>query len=263
MYIVKNIPLYEKVAQKIIEIINQGGWQDNILPSEEHLAKMLGVSRPTIREALAELTSQGVVSKKQGLGNIIMPSALQAKLRIDLKTDFIDMLSEEGYEVALLQSYSRNQRLNLNGHVTEDFYIYDEYILADKEVAVALTMYIPHNLFNKEVPVDLPKRNMFSFIADYTGEIITHSVVHFKPALAGGKLGRVFKVKKEDPVLYWREVFYNIKDKKICYTEIHFNPHIMNLTMLRKSTSTDVAVNCPCLVCEDIEKQALKLISEK
>ena len=261
MYIVKNTPLYEKVAQKIVELINKEGWSDNILPSEEHLAKLLGVSRPTIREALAELTSQGVVAKKHGLGNIIMPSALQARLRIDLKVDFIDMLSEEGYEVTLLQSHSRKENLTLNDE-REDFFIYDEYILADKKVAIALTMYIPDNLFQKKAPVDLPKRNMFSFIAEYTGEITTHSVVHFKPVLAGERLAKVFRIKKEDPVIYWREVFYNIQDQKICYTDIFFNPHIMNFTMLRKSASAEVTVNCPCLVCEDLEEQALKLISK-
>ena len=51
----------EFIAQDIIGKIYQKKFEDNKLPTQRELAKMYGVSRYTIQEALKRLTDIGVV----------------------------------------------------------------------------------------------------------------------------------------------------------------------------------------------------------
>ncbi len=60
------------VASQIIEAIKRGDYPvGSKLPSEFDLAEKMGVSRPTIREALAALTAVGLIESKPGSGNYV------------------------------------------------------------------------------------------------------------------------------------------------------------------------------------------------
>ncbi len=61
--------LYQQVAETITAAIRGGAHPPGSrLPSERDLAETLGVSRPTIREAITALEIQGFVSSRQGSG---------------------------------------------------------------------------------------------------------------------------------------------------------------------------------------------------
>jgi GntR family transcriptional regulator, sialic acid-inducible nan operon repressor len=58
--------LYQRIALKISEQINQGRLADGaLLPSERELAETYGASRTSIREALLSLQSSGLISVRQ------------------------------------------------------------------------------------------------------------------------------------------------------------------------------------------------------
>jgi GntR family transcriptional repressor for pyruvate dehydrogenase complex len=60
------------VAEQIIETIKDGSFPvGSKLPSEFELAEQMGVSRPTIREALSALTAVGLIESRPGSGNYI------------------------------------------------------------------------------------------------------------------------------------------------------------------------------------------------
>ncbi|CAG4908203.1 FadR/GntR family transcriptional regulator [Paraburkholderia gardini] len=61
--------LYLQIADKLRELIGQQGFAPNgRLPSERELAQMLGVSRPSVREALVALELEGRVEIRMGSG---------------------------------------------------------------------------------------------------------------------------------------------------------------------------------------------------
>ncbi len=60
------------VAQQILQAIKNGMFPiGSRLPSESELAQMMGVSRPTVREALAALAAVGVIESRPGIGNFV------------------------------------------------------------------------------------------------------------------------------------------------------------------------------------------------
>ena len=61
--------LYQQIADQIRELIQQGGFDIGTrLPPERDLAQQLGVSRPSLREALIALDVEGSVEIRSGSG---------------------------------------------------------------------------------------------------------------------------------------------------------------------------------------------------
>jgi GntR family transcriptional repressor for pyruvate dehydrogenase complex len=61
--------LYQQIADQIRELIDQGGFEAGTrLPPERDLAQQLGVSRPSLREALIALDVEGRVEVRSGSG---------------------------------------------------------------------------------------------------------------------------------------------------------------------------------------------------
>ncbi len=72
----KNRPLYDRTIEALIEYIEEGELQPGEkLPSEEEMAKLFGISRPTLREAIGNLESRGIISRRHGVGTFVSASA--------------------------------------------------------------------------------------------------------------------------------------------------------------------------------------------
>src|SRR3954462_6918023 len=70
--------LYEQVAGQVTELVTRGEFKPgDRLPPERDLAKLLGVSRPTVREAMIALEIAGLVEVRVGAGAFITDKAKQ------------------------------------------------------------------------------------------------------------------------------------------------------------------------------------------
>lgn len=77
--------LYQQVAERLTAAIRGGAHPPGSrLPSERDLAESLGVSRPTVREAITALEIQGFVSSRQGSGVYVNESQPQGRGGRDL-----------------------------------------------------------------------------------------------------------------------------------------------------------------------------------
>lgn len=66
---IENRRLYQQIADQIRELIERGGFEaGDRLPPERDLAQQLGVSRPSLREALIALDVEGSVEIRSGSG---------------------------------------------------------------------------------------------------------------------------------------------------------------------------------------------------
>lgn len=64
----------EQVAEQIMQMIENGQLREgDKLPSEPDFARQLGISRGVLREGLAQLKAQGVISRKPKDGTYILP----------------------------------------------------------------------------------------------------------------------------------------------------------------------------------------------
>ena len=69
-------PLYYQLEQALRERINVGEFENGQpLPTEERLCEQYSVSRITVRKALDALISDGLITKRRGVGTFVVPIA--------------------------------------------------------------------------------------------------------------------------------------------------------------------------------------------
>ncbi len=75
---------YVEVYNKLYKMIKEEDLPDNYrLPSEPELAKYLGVSRTTLRQALSLLQDDGLIKNIRGKGNFIVKSQKSKKVGLE------------------------------------------------------------------------------------------------------------------------------------------------------------------------------------
>ena len=75
-----NIPLVYQLGEAIRDKIVRGEYsQGDSIPTEDRLQRLYGVSRTTVRLALAKLVNEGYIRRQQGKGTYVNPRGLVAK----------------------------------------------------------------------------------------------------------------------------------------------------------------------------------------
>ena len=75
-------PLYHQLMQRISADIERGTYPvGSRIPPEHELEELYQVSRVTVRRALAELTSEGLLERKQGKGTFVSVPGIQQNLK--------------------------------------------------------------------------------------------------------------------------------------------------------------------------------------
>ncbi|HYC46165.1 MAG TPA: GntR family transcriptional regulator [Burkholderiales bacterium] len=73
------VPLYMQLANRIATLIRERGEHavGKVLPSEAECVSRLRVSRPTVRQAMSHLLSQGLILREKGRGTFVAPLKLE------------------------------------------------------------------------------------------------------------------------------------------------------------------------------------------
>jgi GntR family transcriptional regulator len=86
-------PIYLQIAKLFRQRIEQGEWRvGDRIPSLEELMAIYGVARSTLREALAQLETEGVIRRSRGSGTFITKD-LSAQRWFKLPTNWDDVLA--------------------------------------------------------------------------------------------------------------------------------------------------------------------------
>ena len=74
------IPLYYQFKQFIIDKIEANELHEgDLIPTEEELCKLYAISRPTLRQAFAELVNEGYLTRQRAKGTFVAKHSLSSK----------------------------------------------------------------------------------------------------------------------------------------------------------------------------------------
>ena len=153
-----NVPLYAQLKHLIIQKIESGEFQgESKIPSEQELCEQYDISRPTVRQAISELTNNGYLYKEKGKGTFVAKS----KSKVDIKnfTGFTDSILDSQnpgqHDILSLRAVKISDVpclenvFGTTGHtVQHQEYAEVIFVTVDKNSILSLnTSYIPLGLF--------------------------------------------------------------------------------------------------------------------
>ena len=148
----RGVPLYVQLRELIRESIRQGRWApDEPLPTESELQKQHGLSRSTVRQALADLAHEGLLVRYPGRGTFATQPSIVLRMRglLSFRADLIARGVHPRRHV--LDVERTTLPVQGRGFAPElgdqDVVHVHEVRLADDRPVVVFDHYFPHDLF--------------------------------------------------------------------------------------------------------------------
>lgn len=209
------------------------------LPSEPKLAKKLGVSRATLREAMRSFEAQGMIRRRQGAGTFVVGQV---------------SVLDSGLEVLeSLETMAR--RLNLSVTVSD---LHVDRVYADQELADGLKLPLASRLVSIQrviradgrpvaflvdtlpeeflKPEDLP-RNFNGSVLDFLiarGTPLTISRAAISAVGATAEVARALEIQREDVLLKFTSQLFVVDGSVVDYTVSNFIPGYFNFHVIRR-----------------------------
>jgi len=166
------IPMYYQIKQSILSAIQEGKLKGgDALPTELEFCKNCDVSRPTIRQALSELVTEGYLYRLKGKGTFVEQPKIEARFLNKLESFSQEMMQKGLRPSTKVLSFREiegkrgiNKKLNLEP--SEKLLYLERVRYTDGEPIVYLETYLPYQLFSEFLTKDLEHNSMYMLMEE-------------------------------------------------------------------------------------------------
>ncbi|WP_415853298.1 GntR family transcriptional regulator [Sinomonas sp. G460-2] len=211
-----------RALQALRQLLREDRWiAGDRLPSEPALAEELGVSRVSVRAALAQLQSEGLVDRRHGSGtyvNSVRP--LVNSLHQNVGSD--QLISSGGHTPGIAEMSWRlgsasedvSARLGLEpGAAVVDLY--------RVRTSDGTPVTVEHDYFSAALLPPNPASlgaSLYAFLSDVCGVDVAFGIAAIEPATAGAELAPVFGVSPDELLLVIKQVDYDADERPVSFS---------------------------------------------
>lgn len=242
------VPLSQQAQQEILHYIREmDPSKGNKLPREELLAEMVGVSRITIRQALNNLSAQGIVFRKQGKGTFVNFDSLDIKVPLSPCMEFVQMIENSGYQPSVkllsIQKIAGDPDIcsQLQMDPSEALIQADKLFYADHTLCAFCRDYFSAQLIGGEDGFEdfcRHENSIYTYIYALSGQKAAWDKVELNVADRETILAMNQDIPAEElgnsPFLYLKTLNYSENDTPIILANEYINPSIIHFNLIRK-----------------------------
>ena len=209
------------------------------LPSEPQLAKNLGVSRATLREAMRTFETQGMIRRRQGAGTFVVGqvSVLESGLEVLESLDTIAQrlsleISVSGLYIERLYA-NQEQADGLKLPLASRLISIRRVIRADGHPVAYLEDTLPEEFLDpEELPGDFNGSILDFLIARDTSLTISRTAISATGATAD--VARALEIQREDVLLKFTSQLFVTDGSIVDFTVSYFIPGYFNFHVIRR-----------------------------
>lgn len=233
-----NVPLYSQLKSLIIDKIDNGEYQpDTKIPSEQELCEKYDISRPTVRQAISELTSSGYLYKEKGKGTFVS----KPKSAIDIKayTGFTDSILDNEVpgerNIVLLETVTNKEYRKLSDifsisyNQTFDFAQIAFVTNIENEIYAYNISYIPLGLFPNIIEDVKNKKQSFDILRGKYPLIPTKTKSSLEVIYTDQNEAQYLKVQPGQPLIKISNVIYSKSGQVVEYVVSKYRADKCNL----------------------------------
>lgn len=213
------------------------------LPSEGEIAKRLGISRLTIREALIVLENEGLIAKNQGSSTTITTFARKLAENIDYNGELVSFIEDSGFVAGvdiLEQRYidvDEEIAKKLDIEIGEFIFYVDKLFLANGKPAAMCINRIPQKyISNWEIKMEDLGRSMFELVEKKSNYRLSYDSMELIPDIVTEKLSKILRLEVGSPILRVDIIKYSSEGIPIMYNTEYYVDELIRFTALRNNS---------------------------
>jgi len=210
------IPKYLQISAWLKELIQTGRYKrGGKLPSEIELSKTCDVNRHTLRQAIAELVSAGILRKEKGMGTYVsssMPLALKHKIK--RISSFKDDLHEIGIkeDTKVLKKSIEEAK----DHVTKALFLgKDNKVIVVRRLRAGNDVpfiyeesYLPGDIFKQILDMDLTG-SMYKIISEHFNIVLARCEQTIRAINLKGKIARILELPENSAGIFMESITFD------------------------------------------------------
>jgi DNA-binding GntR family transcriptional regulator len=224
----KTIPQYRKLFEVLRKHILDGIYREgDLLPSENELCQLYGLTRPTVRQALATLANDGYIRKHQGKGSIV--HNLPKEIGILSVSGTTSALGDRNLKTDIIVKprivkWPEDFMFPLSELEKESGCIYMERLrLLDDSPIFYDISYIANINLPRITARNFVNRSLFQILRDHFGVEIKGGDQRIRAITASQKISSFLMLKKGQPVLHLERKMETNKPGLFLYSSIFCN----------------------------------------
>jgi len=224
----KSIPQHRRLYEILRKHIQEGVYKEgDLLPSENELCQLYGMTRPTVRQSLSTLANDGYIRKHQGKGSIV--HYLQREIGILSVSGTTSAVGDRNLKTNIivkpvLMPWPADFMFTLTDLEKESGCIYMERVRLLDEVPIFYDISFIANINLPRITArQFENKSLFQILRDYYRVEITGGDQRIKAIPATLKIGKLLQLKKDQPVLHMERKLETNNPGLFLYSSIYCN----------------------------------------
>jgi DNA-binding GntR family transcriptional regulator len=224
----KTIPQYRKLYEVLRKHILDGVYREgDMLPSENELCRLFGMTRPTVRQSLSTLAGDGYIKKHQGKGSIV--HNLPREIGILSASGTTSAVGDRNLKTKIivkpvLVPWPDEFMFALSDLEKESGCIYMERVRLLENVPIFYDInYIANINLPRITARQFENRSLFQILRDHYRIEIKGGEQRIRAIPATVKISRFLKIKRDRPVLHLERKMETSNPDLYLYSSIFCN----------------------------------------
>lgn len=229
------MPLYMQLAERLAAPVraDHAALVAHALPTEAQCMEYFGVSRPTVRQAMAQLVSMGLVARGRGRGTFVAPErlnhdvslAFEDEMRAACRTVRFEVLTR--MQVPALTDVAHHLRLppgTIVEHVERRRFL-------DNEVFAFERRYLPLPIARHITQAMLEELAIISVLTAAMGQSPARIINTVRCIPTEARIARALCVPVRTPLLHTEHIYYAASGAPVLYGTVWFHGERFQFTI--------------------------------
>ncbi len=224
-----HVPYYLQLKVALTEGIEQGDWgPGDLIPSESELGKSYGVSRTVVRQALNEMTYEGLVVRQKGKGTFVRQPKISSRSLVQSLEGFYHDMAARGVPVMnqvleqILEPADSDVATNLELEPMAPVVKLVRLRFVEEEPIVLVASHLPYEMCREVVKADLEHGSLYAFLDEQCGLTIGRGWRRIEAIAADEQVAAHLAIEIGSPLIRLKSVSYTPEGTPLEYFDALF-----------------------------------------
>jgi GntR family transcriptional regulator len=232
---------YQRLQIELADLINNTSAGER-LPSEPQLARQLGVSRATLREAMRSFEGQGLIRRRQGIGTFVVGRTQVIDTGLEVLQSIESLAEKIGLDVTMgdlkFRQVAADEELSFALQVDQGTPLIrvSRVIYAENRPVAYLVDVLHENVLT---PTDLEQGftgSVLDLVLQRGAPMVTNSYSEINAVAAPSEIARSLEIQRGDVLLMFKSSLFDESGRPSIFSKSYFIPGHFRFHVVRRVT---------------------------